>query len=142
MKKSNPLKFFIDSISKKYFKINSRSSRKEYIYFILFYGITSFLLKILYSVTLLEFIKYIIQIFGIILFIPSVTLTIRRLHDLNFSGYFNLLIIPIILLIKNNQYTNIGIILGLLAGLILVCIKGTSGNNKYGSAPEYNTETK
>ena len=53
--------------------------------------------------------------------IPSIAVAIRRLHDQDKSGWLLLLVfIPI---------------LGSLALLILYCLPGTSGDNKYGPDP-------
>ncbi|MDL2281069.1 DUF805 domain-containing protein [Selenomonadales bacterium OttesenSCG-928-I06] len=62
------------------------------------------------------------------LLIVAVSLTVRRLHDLNFSGWWALLLIvfsasPVI------QY----VVFGMLG--VLFVMKGTIGNNLYGKDP-------
>ncbi|MDR2812554.1 MAG: DUF805 domain-containing protein [Puniceicoccales bacterium] len=53
--------------------------------------------------------------------IPSFAVTIRRLHDINLSGYFYLMqFIPFI---------------GMAIFLVLMLIKGTDGPNRYGPHP-------
>jgi uncharacterized membrane protein YhaH (DUF805 family) len=57
----------------------------------------------------------------LIYIIPSYSLTVRRLHDINLSGYFYLTqFIPFI---------------GMAIFLILMLIKGTDGPNRYGPNP-------
>ena len=56
--------------------------------------------------------------FGLIITIPVLSVTCRRLHDTNRSGWFLLLyFIPLI---------------GLIWLLVLCCLEGTEGENRYG----------
>ncbi len=54
------------------------------------------------------------------LLLPSWAVSIRRLHDINRSGYWVLIV-----------FTGIGILLL----LYWACMKGTDGDNEYGSDP-------
>ena len=65
---------------------------------------------------------------SLILTISQISLSIRRLHDLNYSGWW-LLAIYVISMIPIIQF------LGLIAMILLFCIKGTTGTNKYGEDP-------
>jgi len=57
----------------------------------------------------------------IALFVPTLAVGARRLHDRNMSGWFQLLLIlPLI---------------GFLILAVLWAMKGTDGDNKYGSEP-------
>ena len=86
-----------------------------------------------------------IAVFMVILcFIGEVTLTIRRLHDLNLSGWFYLLfIIPDTLTAAlyneaNSLMKMISIVLTLIPViffLLLMFKRGTAGENKYGKDP-------
>ena len=59
--------------------------------------------------------------FGMIITIPVLSVTCRRLHDTNRSGWFLLLyFIPLI---------------GLIWLLVLCCLEGTEGENRYGFDP-------
>ena len=59
--------------------------------------------------------------FGLIITIPVLSVTCRRLHDTNRSGWFLLLyFIPLI---------------GLIWILVLCCLRGTEGENRYGPYP-------
>ena len=77
---------------KKYFNFKDRASRSEYWYFTLF-GL------ILYAIGFgLMFISYklfwLLIVISIALIIPFIAVTARRLHDINKSGWFQLLSVP------------------------------------------------
>ena len=76
------------------------------------------------AVTAASICSTIVGIIGILLLLPSLGISIRRLHDTNKSGWLLLLaIIPII---------------GSIILLIIACIEGTRGPNKYGEDPKAN----
>ncbi len=61
-------------------------------------------------------------LFSLALFIPSLAVTVRRLHDQDKSGWFILLgLIPVI---------------GGLVVLVLMCLGGTPGENRFGPDPK------
>ena len=110
---------------KKWNDINGRANLREFWYFVLFSIIFSFLISffdvILLGVLGKEITDNSLGILGIIysilIFIPNITITVRRPHDVNKSGW-NLL-----------RYITI---IGGLFILILNVLKGTAGDNKYG----------
>ena len=115
---------FFDAIKicfKKYLVVEGRASRSEYWWFILF--------GILFDVAC-ELIDYSLGYkygeFGLFFFIslitliPSVTVAIRRLHDVNKSGWWVLLPFTII---------------GLIPLFIWNVSKGTEGKNRFGEYP-------
>ena len=57
----------------------------------------------------------------------GIAIFIKRLHDLNFSGWFTLVIFLSSLILAGIPYLVISIVLG--------CIQGTIGPNKYGPDP-------
>lgn len=61
---------------------------------------------------------------------PQVALMMKRLHDMNFSGWW-LASVFVIGFLDNT----LGIIVNLLLLLVLVCEKGTEGENRYGPDP-------
>jgi uncharacterized membrane protein YhaH (DUF805 family) len=77
------IKSFKDCIN-----FQTRSGRKEYIYFQLF----TLLLLVVANVLGLVFgvvgKLVLVTLFTILLFLPAVAITIRRLHDINVSGVF------------------------------------------------------
>jgi uncharacterized membrane protein YhaH (DUF805 family) len=65
---------------------------------------------------------WLIPIYGIFILIPTLSVTVRRLHDLDATGWLLLLIfVPVI---------NIGFL------FVLLFKAGTKGSNAYGSIPK------
>ena len=97
----------------KYFDFETRSSRKEFWYWQLF-RILMFL-----SITYLESLGLsgLLFISNFIFLIPEIAVSIRRLHDINKSGWWILLTITII---------------GIIPLIYFFCIKGDDGANDYG----------
>ena len=97
----------------KYFDFETRSSRKEFWYWQLF-RILMFL-----SITYLESLGLsgLLFISNFIFLIPEIAVSIRRLHDINKSGWWILLTITII---------------GIITLIYFYCIKGDDGVNDYG----------
>jgi uncharacterized membrane protein YhaH (DUF805 family) len=112
-----------------YFKFFGRSRRSEYWWFMLFsiFAYSPFLESIntaLLNPFLHKYLPYVISsllIPVIFLTIPSIAVKVRRLHDINFSGWWVLLgLIPIV---------------GNIALLILYIRRGTKGPNRFGEDP-------
>ena len=60
--------------------------------------------------------------YGLIIIIPSLALTVRRLHDTGKSGWFVLInLIPVV---------------GFVIFFVVLCLEGTNGINKYGNNPK------
>ena len=97
----------------KYFDFETRSSRKEFWYWQLF-RILMFL-----SITYLESLGLsgLLFISNFIFLIPEIAVSIRRLHDINKSGWWILLTLTII---------------GIIPLSYFYCIKGDDGANDYG----------
>lgn len=99
---------------KKYFVFAGRATRSEYWWFALFYLLATFVLTLL--VFLLRSTIPIWLVLGLI--IPTITVTVRRLHDTSRSGwYYWLSIIPLI---------------GPLILLVFLCQGSAVGSNEYG----------
>ena len=98
-----------------YFNFSGRSSRSEYWFFVLFYLMVSVVLiftPVLFaSPELFEITGLIDLIFQIFIIIPTLSLSVRRLHDIDNRGWWVLIsIIPVlgwlVLLIKHTQEGN------------------------------------
>ena len=101
----------------KFFIFTNRASRSEYWWFILFYTIFASIPTFVPNENLVVF-GYIMSL---LLFIPGVAVTVRRLHDINKSGWFILIsLIPI---------------LGSIIVLVMTIEKGTLGKNRFGEYP-------
>ena len=128
---------FVDAVKAYFFKWNdfrSRSSRSEYWWATLFVTLASYPAGFIigwfigftfasagYSETAMEvalvFAMLPLQVFIII---SSTCLVIRRLHDVDRSGWWYLIIFTII---------------GMIPLLIWYCTKGTDGDNRFGKDP-------
>ncbi|MBT7901638.1 MAG: DUF805 domain-containing protein [Candidatus Marinimicrobia bacterium] len=115
---------FFNSIKsgfKNYIVFNGRVSRFEYNYWILFTILCSILLLIIDESTSL------VGLFFLIIFVPSISIGVRRLHDLDRKGwhllwYITYILLPVLL-------------------IYMMVKKGTDGKNSYGEDP-LNPDTK
>ena len=119
--KPNKISMFLHywNALKKYTEFNGRASRSEFWYFILVsYFIWIVLLIIsnfrLEQTILNSFLEFLVLIFPLAMMIPMTTVWVRRIHDINRSGW--LILIPFL-------------------NFILLFLKGTKGDNRYGSDP-------
>ena len=94
----------------KYLDFNGRASRSEYWWFVLL----TFLIR---------FIPIIGWIAGLALILPSLSVQVRRLHDMDRSAWWLLLLVPPITII------------GWIVLLIMSIFPGTPGPNRYGPNP-------
>src|SRR5438552_3041251 len=99
-------------VLKKYGVLNGRARRSEYWYFTLFSVLISITLSLIDIAMNTEYIEV---IYSLAVLVPSIAVGVRRMHDVNKSGWF--LLIPIY-------------------NLILACTNGTEGANKYGTDPK------
>ncbi len=103
---------FIDAVKSvftNFANFNGRARRSEYWYFALF----SIILRV--PIMLLVDNQTIDLIIGLALLIPSLSVAVRRMHDVGKSGWF--ILIPIY-------------------NLILACTNGDMGTNEYGPDPK------
>lgn len=114
-------KSFVD----KYFNADGRLNRKPYFIRLLILNVISIAPTLILYATggplLVESLYGVLTFFHIILFVLSILLMVGRLHDLNRSGWFSLLIfIPLI---------------NIIFFLILLFCRGTRGSNRFGPDP-------
>jgi len=109
---------------RRYFQFSGRAPRSEFWYFQLFatlVGIMAIVLDAAIFGTSTEDEGPFSIISGLFFFIPSLAVLIRRLHDIDRSGWWwLLLLIPLI---------------GWIIVLIWLCTHGTLGPNQYGPDP-------
>jgi uncharacterized membrane protein YhaH (DUF805 family) len=110
---------------KKYAVFSGRASRSEYWYWILFYALGQVVIGILIAgvvqtrnPTLGSSAVIVSNVFSLIMFLPSLAVEVRRLHDVNRSGWWLLM-----------NLSMIGMIYPLL---VWKCRKGTVGPNRFG----------
>lgn len=108
------------SALKKYAVFDGRARRKEYWMFQLFYIIFLCIAVIIDMVIGTLMVFYILYILAMA--IPSISVTVRRLHDIDKSGWWYFIsCVPII---------------GGIWLLVLVCTEGDRGINGYGYNPK------
>ena len=113
------------AVIKKYTVFTGRASRKEFWLFMLANFIAGIVFSILTRIPILKiifWIAYVLYILAIV--IPSIAVSIRRLHDSDKTGWLMLLyLVPFI---------------GGIAVLVLCILEGTPGENQYGPVPSEN----
>ena len=112
-------------VLKKYAIFSGRARRKEYWYFALFYILISIVLMLTDNVvgTVTEAgVGLLSTIFGLALLIPSLAVTVRRLHDTDRSAWWLLIgLIPLI---------------GAIVLLIFMILDSQPGQNRFGPNPK------
>ena len=108
-------------VVKNYVNFEGRASRPEFWWFTLAYSIVNVILSIIPKVgTVLS------GILALALLIPSIGVAVRRLHDINKSGWWMLIaLIPIV---------------GYIIFIIWVAKPSDNGENKYGPKPRWEVE--
>jgi uncharacterized membrane protein YhaH (DUF805 family) len=110
-----------------YAKFSGRAARSEYWHFVLFLALGRIVTRILDAVIFNSpFNEYLSlhplnSIFSLVVLVPTFAVAVRRLHDVNRSGWWLLMYLTII-----------GIIYPLL---VWKCTKETEGDNRFGPDP-------
>ncbi len=100
-----------------YVGFSGRATRSEYWYWTLFVIVASVVAGIIDALLGLGFIGAIVSL---ALFLPGIAVSMRRLHDIDRTGWWLLI-----------AFTGIG----LIVLLVFDCIKGTTGSNRFGPDP-------
>ena len=105
-----------------YVNFNGRAARSEFWYWFLFTVLVSIAAGLIDAALFpASYVSHVSSLAGLALFLPGLAVSIRRLHDLDRSGWWYLLIfIPLI---------------GLIVLLIWYCTRGTVGPNRFGPDP-------
>ena len=121
------MNYYIDVI-KKYVDFSGRARRKEYWMFVLFNGIISYVLGLIdkfagFQITIGDASIGILSIiYALFILLPSLAVSVRRLHDIDKSGWMILIgLIPIV---------------GSIILIVFNCKAGTVGENRFGSDPK------
>lgn len=139
-----------------YANFNGRARRSEYWYFILFNAIFSLVLTLIDNLLGLQFgtadSGVLNTIYSLAVFIPSLAVSVRRLHDIGKSGwllliaYGAIILLAVFLILGTFMYSFdssalIMIFALLIIGvaiwlLIMFCTEGDDFTNKYGPDPK------
>jgi uncharacterized membrane protein YhaH (DUF805 family) len=106
-------------VAESYAKFDGRSGRAEFWWFFLANLIVGVVLSLLGQASTFFYIIYVI--YGLALFIPSIAVGIRRLHDINRTGWWILIaLVPLV---------------GLIVLLVFYATAGDRGTNQFGPEP-------
>ena len=130
----------VNSVLKQnYANFQGRASRSEYWFFALFVFIVAAILTALLFATVdfntqqISGLGYVIiailAVFYLGILIPSIAVAVRRLHDRNMSGWWYLAVVVL------GQVPWLGALVN-LGFLVLMCLPGTSGPNRFGPDPK------
>ena len=107
-----------------YFDFSGRSSRSELWWWMLFANIFTVVVTVFPEATIGAFgdlFAVFYSVFTIGVLLPTLAVQVRRLHDLDRSGWWILIsLIPLV---------------GAIILLVWACTKGTEGENRFGSDP-------
>ncbi|MFE1961818.1 DUF805 domain-containing protein [Streptomyces sp. NPDC059479] len=108
------------AVLKNYAGFSGRARRTEFWMFVLFNILAEIVVAIIDSVIGLN--SILIGLYFLAVLIPSIAVTVRRLHDTDKSGWFYLLgFIPLV---------------GVIILIVFCATAGTVGQNKYGYDPK------
>ena len=120
------MKWFIEVLTRKYATFQGRARRKEYWYFMLFYVIALIVLTVV-DVVADTFNKeaeigLFSGLFALATIVPSIAVTVRRLHDTDRSGWWVLIsFVPLV---------------GALVLLVFMVLDSQPGANRFGENPK------
>ena len=120
------MKWFLEALTKKYATFEGRARRSEYWYFVLFYFLAIVVLAMV-DVTVGTYneevgVGLLSGLFGLATIVPSLAVTVRRLHDTDRSGWWVLLeLVPFI---------------GWLVVLVFTVLDSQPGANRFGPNPK------
>ena len=113
------MEWYLKVVRDNYANFNGRASRQEYWMFNLFNFIFTIVVGFIDVFLSLGFLSL---LYVLAILIPGLAVFVRRLHDVNKSGWwFFIIFIPII---------------GAIWMLILLCTDGNPGENSYGPSPK------
>jgi len=113
--------YYLKVVRDNYANFEGRARRSEYWYFALFNFIISSILQLIdYAIG--TDIGILGSIYSLAVFVPSLAVLVRRLHDTGKSGWYVLLVFFIII--------------GWIWLLVLTCTEGDNGPNEYGADPK------
>jgi uncharacterized membrane protein YhaH (DUF805 family) len=105
-----------------YVGFSGRARRTEFWMFTLFNVIIAGVLNLLFRMTDLGLFYWLYVLYAVAVFLPSLAVAIRRLHDTNRSGWWILIgLVPIV---------------GAIVLIVFYATEGNRGDNQYGPDPK------
>ncbi len=143
-----------EALTTKFATFSGRARRREYWLFFLFtcivnVAINALSLAVKDSTPFTIVVSIISIVWGLFIIIPSIAITVRRLHDTNRSGWWYLLSLAaacllcasILLFVTNNDGPTaiVSLLLGIVGYItffVFLVLPGTKGENDYGPDPK------
>lgn len=117
--------YFIEAFTKNYVNFKGRARRKEYWGFTLFYALIFAILGA-FAFTGIGIILFLVVF--VVTLPPSISLTVRRLHDINLSGWFTLYMLIMLIPV-------IGEVIAIIISIVIGVVQGSAESNKFGENP-------
>ncbi len=115
------MNYYLDVLTKKYAVFEGRARRMEFWMFVLFNFIAIVVLSLVDAIIGIPILA---PLYSLAVLIPSIAVTVRRLHDIDFVGWwFFISFVPAV---------------GGLILLVFMVLPGTPGDNRFGSNPKGN----
>lgn len=113
------MSYYLNALTRNFANFNGRARRREYWMFVLCNVIAVIILSIISAITRLSILP---SIYSLIILLPSLAISVRRLHDIGKSGMWIFIgLIPIV---------------GAIWLLILTLKEGMRSDNEYGADPK------
>lgn len=110
--------YFVEYLKTSYTKFDGRVTRREYWMFAMYSTLIGIVFNIL--IMILPFIAVLGLLYSLALLVPSIGLGVRRLHDIDLSGWWFLIaVVPFV---------------GGISLLLLFCTPGDKAANRFGPA--------
>ena len=117
--------YFIEAFTKNYTNFKGRARRKEYWGFTLFYALIFAILGA-FAFTGIGVILFLVVF--VVTLPPSISLAVRRLHDINLSGWFTLYMLIMLIPV-------IGEAIAIIISIVIGVVQGSAESNKFGENP-------
>jgi uncharacterized membrane protein YhaH (DUF805 family) len=117
--------YFIEAFTKNYVNFKGRARRQEYWGFTLFYALIFAILGA-FAFTGIGVILFLVVF--VVTLPPSISLTVRRLHDINLSGWFTLYMLIMLIPV-------IGEGIAIIISIVIGVVQGSAESNKFGENP-------
>ncbi|WP_405604870.1 DUF805 domain-containing protein [Polaribacter sp. Asnod1-A03] len=116
------MNWYLKVLKEHYADFSGRARRKEYWMFVLINALITWGLQITIFLLNIDTLFVLLLLYYLAIFIPSLSVTVRRLHDVSKSGWYILIsMIPLI---------------GQIWLLVLLCTDSENGTNKWGENPK------
>jgi len=124
MNQEQNVRWFLEPL-KKYSQFSGRARRKEFWQFTLFSTGITFVLAFcegMFGLSTNTQVSVLAGIYSLAVLVPSIAVSVRRLHDTNRSGWWSMIgMIPLV---------------GSIVLLVYMAADGTSGSNRFGPNPK------